>query len=53
MVRDAARHLDDDSPEKVAMCAMAKLYATDNCFEVSDKSDKKIKMKTKSENMKN
>lgn len=34
LVRDAAKHLDLDAPEKVAMCAMAKLHATDNCFEV-------------------
>ncbi|CAJ0573184.1 unnamed protein product, partial [Mesorhabditis spiculigera] len=34
MVRDAARHLDANSQHKVALCAMAKLHATDNCFEV-------------------
>ncbi|CAI5441429.1 unnamed protein product [Caenorhabditis angaria] len=34
IVRDAAKHLDLGTEEKVAMCAMAKLHATDNCFEV-------------------
>ncbi|CAP27240.1 Protein CBG07125 [Caenorhabditis briggsae] len=34
IVRAAAEQLDNDDPEKVALCAMAKLHATDNCFEV-------------------
>uniref|UniRef100_A0AC34QY67 Acyl-CoA dehydrogenase n=1 Tax=Panagrolaimus sp. JU765 TaxID=591449 RepID=A0AC34QY67_9BILA len=33
-VREAARHLTDNTEHKAAMCAMAKLYATDTCFEV-------------------
>ncbi|CAD6199649.1 unnamed protein product [Caenorhabditis auriculariae] len=38
IVRQAARHLDADSPDKVALCAMAKLHATDYCFEVVNQS---------------
>ncbi|CAJ0948164.1 unnamed protein product, partial [Mesorhabditis belari] len=34
MVRDAAHHLDQNTAHKVPLCAMAKLHATDNCFEV-------------------
>ncbi|EGT49466.1 hypothetical protein CAEBREN_13538 [Caenorhabditis brenneri] len=34
IVRAAAEQLENNDPEKVAMCAMAKLHATDNCFEV-------------------
>ena len=34
MVRRAAESLDGDTPDKVPMCSMAKLYATDSCFEV-------------------
>uniref|UniRef100_A0A7E4W5L5 Isobutyryl-CoA dehydrogenase, mitochondrial n=1 Tax=Panagrellus redivivus TaxID=6233 RepID=A0A7E4W5L5_PANRE len=33
-VREAARHLTDNTQHKVAMCALAKLYATDTCFEI-------------------
>jgi len=34
IVREAARRLDEKHPASPAMCAMAKLHATDNCFEV-------------------
>nr|CAB3219671.1 isobutyryl-CoA dehydrogenase, mitochondrial [Phallusia mammillata] len=34
MVREAARALDNQLPSAPALCAMAKLHATDNCFDV-------------------
>jgi len=34
MVRNAARALDSGHPDTVQLCSMAKLFATDNCFEV-------------------
>ncbi|CAI4224188.1 unnamed protein product [Auanema sp. JU1783] len=34
LVRDAATHLDNNTVHKTALCAMAKLHGTDNCFEV-------------------
>lgn len=34
MVRNAATALDNESPQAVQMCAMAKLFATDNCFKI-------------------
>jgi len=34
MVRNAARALDSKHPDTVQLCSMAKLFATDNCFEV-------------------
>ena len=34
MVRNAARALDTKHPDTVQLCSMAKLFATDNCFEV-------------------
>ena len=34
MVRRAAECLDQDTHDKVVMCSMAKLYATDSCFDV-------------------
>ena len=34
MVRRAADCLDGDTHDKVAMCSMAKLFATDSCFEI-------------------
>uniref|UniRef100_A0A0N4ZXB5 Isobutyryl-CoA dehydrogenase, mitochondrial n=1 Tax=Parastrongyloides trichosuri TaxID=131310 RepID=A0A0N4ZXB5_PARTI len=34
IVRDAAVHLQNDSEHKAALCAMAKLHATDACFEI-------------------
>ena len=35
LVRNAARALDEGHPDTVNLCAMAKLFATDNCFDVS------------------
>src|SRR5689334_15770633 len=32
----AARALDDNHPDKVPLCAMAKRYVTDACFDVAD-----------------
>jgi len=34
MVRNAARALDSQHPDTVQLCSMAKLFATDSCFEV-------------------
>jgi alkylation response protein AidB-like acyl-CoA dehydrogenase len=34
MVRDAARLLDQGHPQSASVCAMAKKFATDNCFTV-------------------
>jgi alkylation response protein AidB-like acyl-CoA dehydrogenase len=34
----AAAALDSDDPDKVELCAMAKRYVTDTCFEVADKA---------------
>lgn len=34
MVRKAAQALQDDAPEAVALCSMAKLYVTEECFQV-------------------
>ncbi|HEX2214174.1 MAG TPA: acyl-CoA dehydrogenase family protein, partial [Mycobacterium sp.] len=34
----AARALDDNHPDKVELCAMAKRYVTDSCFEVADQA---------------
>ncbi len=34
----AATALDDDDPDKVELCAMAKRYVTDTCFDVADKA---------------
>ena len=34
----AASALDDDDPDKVELCAMAKRYVTDTCFDVADKA---------------
>lgn len=34
----AATALDDNHPEKVQLCAMAKRYVTDACFEVADQA---------------
>lgn len=34
----AAAALDADDPEKVALCAMAKRYVTDSCYEVADQA---------------
>ena len=38
MVRNAAAALDKGDPEAVKLCAMAKLFATENCFDVSVES---------------
>lgn len=38
MLWRAADALDADDPDKVALCAMAKRYVTDTCFEVADKA---------------
>ncbi len=37
MVRNAARALDHGHGDLVALCSMAKLFATDNCFDVIKK----------------
>jgi alkylation response protein AidB-like acyl-CoA dehydrogenase len=34
----AATALDDGDPDKVELCAMAKRYVTDTCFDVADKA---------------
>lgn len=34
----AATALDNDDPDKVELCAMAKRYVTDTCFDVADKA---------------
>jgi alkylation response protein AidB-like acyl-CoA dehydrogenase len=34
----AASALDDDHPDKVELCAMAKRYVTDACYEVADQA---------------
>lgn len=36
MVRKAARKIDDNDPDKNVHCAMAKLFATDKCFDVAN-----------------
>lgn len=36
MVRHAAEMLDSDNPIKNSMGSMAKLFSTDNCFEIAD-----------------
>ncbi|UXA08025.1 acyl-CoA dehydrogenase family protein [Mycobacterium sp. SMC-2] len=38
MLWRAADALDNDDPNKVELCAMAKRYVTDTCFEVADKA---------------
>jgi alkylation response protein AidB-like acyl-CoA dehydrogenase len=38
MLWRAACALDGNDQDKVALCAMAKLYVTDNCYEVADKA---------------
>lgn len=34
LVRNAARALDAGHPDTVSLCSMAKLFTTDNCFEI-------------------
>ncbi|MBU9763738.1 acyl-CoA dehydrogenase [Mycobacterium sp. TNTM28] len=38
MLWRAASALDSNHPDKVTLCAMAKLYVTDTCFEVADQA---------------
>lgn len=38
IVREAAKALDESSPIAPSLCAMAKLHATDNCFEVCNRA---------------
>jgi isobutyryl-CoA dehydrogenase len=38
MVRHAARALDAGADNAVELCAMAKLFATDNCFNICNES---------------
>ncbi|XP_053396308.1 isobutyryl-CoA dehydrogenase, mitochondrial-like [Mercenaria mercenaria] len=38
MVRQAARALEEDWPEKVALCSMAKYFATDECFNICNQA---------------
>ena len=38
MLWRTATALDAGDPDKVTLCAMAKLYVTDSCFEVADKA---------------
>ncbi|WP_019972261.1 acyl-CoA dehydrogenase family protein [Mycobacterium sp. 141] len=38
MLWRAASALDSNHPDKVALCAMAKRYVTDTCFEVADQA---------------
>ncbi|KAH6576870.1 hypothetical protein BASA62_001155 [Batrachochytrium salamandrivorans] len=36
MIREAARQIDIGSPSAPSWCAMAKIHATDNCFEIAN-----------------
>ena len=36
LVRTAAKALDESAPNAVSLCSMAKLFATDACFQVSN-----------------
>ncbi|MFT4393886.1 acyl-CoA dehydrogenase family protein [Gordonia lacunae] len=38
MLWQAASALDDDAPDKVEQCAMAKRFVTDTCYEVADQA---------------
>jgi isobutyryl-CoA dehydrogenase len=38
MVRQAARLLDEKAVNAVSWCAMAKAYATEECFQVTDEA---------------
>jgi alkylation response protein AidB-like acyl-CoA dehydrogenase len=38
MLWRAASALDNDHPDKVTLCAMAKLYVTDACYQVADQA---------------
>lgn len=35
LIREAAQALQEDRPDAIAICSMAKLFATDECFNVS------------------
>ncbi|KAJ3026255.1 UNVERIFIED_CONTAM: Isobutyryl-CoA dehydrogenase, mitochondrial [Siphonaria sp. JEL0065] len=38
MVRNAARAIDSQSPSAAASCAMAKAFATEECFQITDEA---------------
>lgn len=38
LIREAARAIDRDDPEKTALCAVAKFTATEQCYEVVDQA---------------
>ncbi|OBJ49515.1 acyl-CoA dehydrogenase family protein [Mycobacterium sp. 1423905.2] len=38
MLWRAANALDEDAPDKVELCAMAKRYVTDTCFDIADQA---------------
>ena len=38
IVRHAAKALQDNAPNAAEMCAMAKLFATDNCYQICDQA---------------
>ncbi len=38
MVREAARKVDEDASDKSVYSAMAKLFATEKCYEIADYS---------------
>ena len=38
MVRNAARALDNSADNAVELCAMAKLFATDKCFDICNEA---------------
>ncbi len=38
MLWRAASALDDDDPQKVELCAMAKLHVTDACYDIADRA---------------
>ena len=38
MVRHAARALDSSAPNTVQLCAMAKLAATDTCYDITNEA---------------
>jgi alkylation response protein AidB-like acyl-CoA dehydrogenase len=38
MLWRAAAALDDDDPDKIELCAMAKRFVTDGCYDVADKA---------------
>jgi alkylation response protein AidB-like acyl-CoA dehydrogenase len=38
IIREAARSLDDQHPERTTLCAMAKMTATERCYQVVDEA---------------